>query len=72
VGKFGKIDPHVPDRHHDAIEFPDGKYVLVTQLVEGQRATVLQLPVTQSVTEREHKAQIIADRRPTVTQLPID
>ena len=30
VGKFGKIDPHVPDRHHDAIEFPDGKYVLVT------------------------------------------
>ncbi|MBV9564052.1 MAG: hypothetical protein JOY90_26940 [Bradyrhizobium sp.] len=47
VGKFGKIDPHVPDRHHDAIEFPDGKYVLVTQLVEGQRATVLQLPVIQ-------------------------
>ena len=22
VGKFGKIDPHIPDRHHDAIEFP--------------------------------------------------
>src|SRR5437868_693682 len=22
VGKFGKIDPHVPDRHHDAIELP--------------------------------------------------
>ena len=47
VGKFGKIDPNVPDRHHDAIEFPDGKSVLVTQLVEGQRVTVLQLPVTQ-------------------------
>ena len=39
VGKFGKIDPHVPDRHHDAIEFPDGSYVLVTQLCEGQRVT---------------------------------
>ena len=38
VGKFGKIDPHIPDRHHDAIEFPDGNYVLVTQLCEGQRA----------------------------------
>ena len=67
VGKFGKIDPHIPDRHHDAIEFPDGKYVLVTQLVEGQRATVLQLPVTQPLGEREHKPQIIADRPPTIT-----
>jgi hypothetical protein len=31
-GKFGKVDPHVPDRHSDAIEFPNGNYVLVTQL----------------------------------------
>ena len=53
VGKFGKIDPHIPDRHHDAIEFPDGKSVLVTQLVEGQRATVLQLPVTQPIGEQK-------------------
>jgi hypothetical protein len=45
VGKFGKVDPALPDRHHDAIEFPDGTSVLVTQLCEGQRATVLQLPV---------------------------
>jgi hypothetical protein len=45
VGKFGEIDRHVPDRHHDAIEFPDGSHVLVTLLCEGQRATVLQLPV---------------------------
>jgi len=48
VGKFGKIDPLVPERHHDAIEFPDGNYVLVTQLVEGQRVTVLQMPVTKA------------------------
>jgi hypothetical protein len=47
VGKFGQIDRHVPDRHHDAIEFPDGSHVLVTLLCEGQRATVLQLPVVQ-------------------------
>jgi hypothetical protein len=56
VGKFGKIDAMVPDRHHDAIEFPDGSYVLVTQLCEGQRATVLQLPVTERVAERKPQA----------------
>ncbi len=44
VGKFGVVDPHIPDRHHDAVEFPDGSFVLVTQLREGQRVTVLQLP----------------------------
>jgi hypothetical protein len=51
VGKFNIIDPEVRDRHHDAIEFPDGSYVLVTQLCEGQRVTVLQLPVVHPVTE---------------------
>jgi hypothetical protein len=50
VGKFGAIDQGVPDRHHDAIEFPDGTNVLVTQLLEGQRVTVLQLPVVQPIT----------------------
>jgi hypothetical protein len=47
VGKFGAIEPGVPQRHHDAIEFPDGTSVLVTQLCEGQHVTVLQLPVSQ-------------------------
>jgi hypothetical protein len=51
VGKFGVIDPHMPHRHHDAIEFPDGNHVLVTQICEGQRATVLQLPVVQRAAE---------------------
>jgi hypothetical protein len=51
VGKFGVVDPHIPHRHHDAIEFPDGNHVLVTQLCEGQRATVLQLPVVQQPAE---------------------
>jgi hypothetical protein len=47
VGKFAQVDPHIPDRHHDAVEFPDGTSVLVTQLCEGQRVTVLQLPVRE-------------------------
>jgi len=41
------VEPNVPHRHHDAIEFPDGSNVLVTLLTDGQRATVLQLPVVQ-------------------------
>ena len=32
------------DKHHDALEVPDGQVVLVTRLCAGQRATVLQLP----------------------------
>jgi hypothetical protein len=36
-------DPHV---HHDALEFPSGQIVLVTRLIPGQRATVLQLPAS--------------------------
>jgi hypothetical protein len=51
VGKFGFIDPDVPHRHHDAIEFPDGSNVLVTTLSEGQRVTVLQLPVVPHASE---------------------
>jgi hypothetical protein len=68
VGKFGKMDPHVPDRHHDAIEFPDGNYVLVTQLCEGQRVTVLQLPVTQGVKPPAH----IEAGAPAPRTLPVD
>ena len=52
VGKFNHIAPEVPDRHHDEIEFPDGSHVLVTQLCEDQRVTVLQLPVLQATTGR--------------------
>ena len=53
VGKFNTIDPHIRERHHDAIEFPDGSFVLLTQLCGGQRATVLQLPVTHPLGERK-------------------
>jgi len=42
--------------HHDALEFPDGKVVLLTDLFEGQEATVLQLPA-QPVAAAEAKAQ---------------
>lgn len=62
VGKLGSIDRHVPDRHHDTIEFPDGSHVLVTLLCEGQRATVLQLPATPQ-TARPVEVRAPAPRR---------
>jgi hypothetical protein len=46
VARFRQVNLNRPAAHHDALEFPDGKIVLVTELCEGQRATVLQLPST--------------------------
>jgi hypothetical protein len=34
------------ENHRDALEFPDGKMMLLTRLRPGQRATVIQLPIT--------------------------
>ncbi len=44
LARFRQVNLDQPCVHHDALEFPDGKVVLVTRLREGQRATVLQLP----------------------------
>ena len=41
---FRQINKHNPRTHHDALEFPDGRMVLLTDLFEGQEATALQLP----------------------------
>lgn len=41
---FRQVNKHEPRVHHDALEFPDGKIVMLTDLCEGQEATVLQLP----------------------------
>jgi hypothetical protein len=57
VGRFRQINTDKRSTHHDAVEFPDGRVVLLTRLRPGQRATVLQLPyrpVTQpGANERE-------------------
>jgi hypothetical protein len=41
---FRQVNKNKPMTHHDALEFPDGRIVLLTELCEGQEATVLQLP----------------------------
>src|SRR5258706_4481233 len=38
-------------RHRDALEFPAGQLVLLTNLVPGQKATVLQLPAEKAKVE---------------------
>lgn len=45
VARLRQVNLENPQTHHDALEFADGKTVLLTQLRLGQRATVLQLPV---------------------------
>ncbi len=53
---FRQVNKDKPTTHHDALEFPDGRIVLLTRLCEGQAATVLQLPA-QPTTAAEADAQ---------------
>ena len=53
---FRQVNKNEPWKHHDALEFPDGRIVLLTRLSEGQEATVLQLPA-QPTTAAEADAQ---------------
>ena len=41
---FRQVNKDIAWTHHDALEFPDGQMVLLTNVFEGQEATVLQLP----------------------------
>jgi hypothetical protein len=59
VAIFRQINKDALHANHDALEFPDGKIVLLTRLYEGQKATVLTLP-TQPKTagEAETKGRV--------------
>ena len=46
VARFRQVNMDDPHVHHDALEFPGGQIVMVTRLLPGQTATVLQLPAT--------------------------
>jgi hypothetical protein len=51
---FREINLDNPHTHHDALEFPDGRTVLLNMLDQGQYATVLQLPVTHQSLKTPH------------------
>jgi hypothetical protein len=58
VASFREVDVDDPYVHHDALEFPNGQVLKITQLVPGQTATVLQLPVTAH--HDHHKGKFVA------------
>ncbi len=56
TARFRQTNLHNPYSHHDALEFPDGRLVTLSQLASGLTATVLQLPAAPK-TEEEAKEQ---------------
>src|SRR5260370_14652289 len=54
VARFRQVNVGKLHVHHDALEFPTGESVLLTRLIEGQQATVLQLPVSPQQKARDH------------------
>jgi hypothetical protein len=51
-----QVNKDIPRVHHDALELADGTCLLLTDLLDDQEATVLQLPA-QPKTPAEEAAQ---------------
>ena len=66
VARFRNVNQDNPYAYHDALEFPGGDIVLLTELREGQHATVLQLPVAL---EAESKPTLIRQDLPETAVL---
>ena len=66
--RFRQVNAHDPYVHHDAIEFPDGRTVLLTKLRPGQRATVVQLPVQRDAAPRVRPAEVAIDPLVTIAR----
>jgi hypothetical protein len=56
---FRQVNKEKVYAHHDALEFPDGQMVLLTELLEGQEATVLQLPAQIVTVEVEAQERVL-------------
>jgi hypothetical protein len=64
LARFRKVNQRATDTHHDALEFANGKVVLLTKLRLGQRATVLQLPAQDNADR--NSVEVERDRRASV------
>ena len=72
VARFRQIDMNDPHVQHDALEFPNGQVLKLTQLVGGQTATVLQLPVaTEHPEHTEHPDARSSDSRVTLNRVSL-
>jgi hypothetical protein len=67
TARFRQINMDKPSVHHDAVEFPNGKIVLLTNLSRDQRATVLQLPASARTLKKtvSHEPTSVATQEPT-------
>jgi len=62
LARFRQVNMDKPHEHHDALEFPNGEFVLLTRLCDGQCATILQLPNARHLAEeveREKQAALV-------------
>jgi len=57
---FRQVNKDKAAAHHDALEFPDGRIVLLTLLCEGQAASVLQLPAEPATMEEAREQERVA------------
>ena len=57
LARFRKVNMEQASVHHDALEFPNGKIILLARLCEGQHATVLQLPASPRATNEAEQQQ---------------
>jgi hypothetical protein len=57
VARFRQVNMDDRFKHHDALEFPSGEVVLLNRLIEGQCATVLQLPALGGSERAEGKIE---------------
>ena len=57
---FRQVNKDKMAAHHDALEFPDGRTVLLTLLCEGQTATVLQLPAQPTTVEEQRDQERVS------------
>jgi hypothetical protein len=54
LARFRQVDLDKHYAHHDAIELPNGRIELLTNLSQGQTATVLQLPADEQAQRAAH------------------
>ena len=66
VARFRQINLKHAHQHHDALEFPDGQVVLLTELVEGQYAVVLQLPASEQARQTDLSEPRVKSAAPIV------
>jgi hypothetical protein len=60
MARFRQVKKEQPHMHHDALEFSHGQIVLLTNLRQGQQATVLQLPAAPRTAEEAEEQKRVA------------